>query len=114
MLLNKLLKSIFAILFGAGAFSLLVSAPTASAAEVVVAAYGGSFQNGQIKALFTPYGAATGTKVIGTTGTSYPKVKAMVTSGNITWDVISAESPAFANEAKDGLLAPIDYSVVKA
>lgn len=114
MLPKKLLKIISAFLVGAGAVSLLVSAPSASAAEVVVAAYGGSFQNGQTKALFGPYGAATGTKIIGTTGTSYPKVKAMVRSGKITWDVISAESPAFANEAKDGLLEPIDYSVVKA
>lgn len=38
----------------------------------------------------------------------------MVESGNVTWDVVSAESSAFANEAKDGLLEPLDYSVIKA
>jgi putative spermidine/putrescine transport system substrate-binding protein len=41
-------------------------------------------------------------------------VKAMVESHNVTWDVVSAESPAFANEVKGGLLEPIDYSVVMA
>ena len=86
----------------------------ASAAEVVVASYGGSFQDAQTKAFFEPYGKATGTKVTGTTGSGYAKVKAMVASGNVTWDVVSAESSAHANEVKDDLLQPIDYSVVKA
>ncbi|RWH46672.1 MAG: ABC transporter substrate-binding protein [Mesorhizobium sp.] len=86
----------------------------ASAQEVVVASYGGAFQDAQTKAYFEPYTKATGTKVTGTTGSGYAKVKAMVESGNVTWDVVSAESSAFANELKDGLLQPIDYSVVKA
>lgn len=83
-------------------------------AEVVIASYGGSFQDAQAEALFEPYAKATGAKVIATPGTGYPKVKAMVESGSVTWDVVSAESPAFVNEVKDGLLEPIDYSVVKA
>lgn len=114
MQLNKLLKNIPTFFFVASSISLSVSVSSASATEVVVTSYGGTFQDGQTKALFTPFSSATGTKVIGTTGTSYPKIKAMVASGNISWDVISAESPAFVNEAKEGLLEPIDYSVVKA
>lgn len=86
----------------------------ASAADLVISSYGGSFQEAQTKAYFDPYAKASGVKVTGTTGTGYAKVKAMVESGNVTWDVISAESPAFASEVKDGLLEPIDYSVVKA
>jgi len=90
------------------------SVKTAPVAEVVVASYGGAFQDAQAKAFFEPFAKSTGVKVIGTAGTGYAKVKAMVGSHNITWDVVSAESPAFANEVKDGLLEPIDYSVVKA
>ncbi len=86
----------------------------ASAAEVVVASYGGSFQDAQTKAFLEPYNKATGTKVTGTTGSGYAKVKAMVASGNVIWDVASAESSAYTNEVKDDLLQPIDYSVVKA
>ena len=87
---------------------------TADPAEVVVASYGGSFQDAQTKAFFEPYAKATGAKVTGTTGTGYAKVKAMVASGTVTWDVVSADPAAYENEAKDGLLQPLDYSIIKA
>jgi putative spermidine/putrescine transport system substrate-binding protein len=102
------------LLAAAGAIFLLGAASAADPAEVVVASYGGSFQDAQTKAIFEPYAKATGAKVTGTTGSGYAKVKAMVESGNVTWDVVSAESSAFANEVKDGLLQPLDYSVIKA
>ncbi|WP_092130879.1 ABC transporter substrate-binding protein [Polaromonas sp. YR568] len=92
--------------------------PAALAADpakpVVVASYGGSFQEAQTKAFFDPYTRASGTKVIGTTGTGHAKIKAMVTSGNVTWDVVSADAAAYENEVKDDLLQPLDYSVIKA
>jgi putative spermidine/putrescine transport system substrate-binding protein len=111
----RLLNSISATLLAAASISLLATAASASyATEVVVASYGGSFSDAQTKALFTPYTKATGTKVIGTTGSAYAKVKAMVDSGNVTWDVVSAESSAHANEVKDNLLLPLDYSIIKA
>jgi putative spermidine/putrescine transport system substrate-binding protein len=103
-----------ALLAALGAIFLVGATSAADAAEVVVASYGGSFQDAQTKAYFEPYIKATGTTVTGTTGTGYAKVKAMVASGNVTWDVVSAESSAFANELKDGLLEPLDYSVIKA
>jgi putative spermidine/putrescine transport system substrate-binding protein len=86
----------------------------AQSGQVVVASYGGSFQDAQAKAFFDPFAAASGLEVVGATGSSYNKVKAMVESGSVTWDVVSAESSAFVNEAKDGLLMPLDYSVIKA
>ncbi|WP_217578769.1 ABC transporter substrate-binding protein [Mesorhizobium sp. GbtcB19] len=112
---NKLHKGLLAALITAASITFSAQfAANAYAADVVVASYGGAFQDAQTKAYFEPYTKATGTKVTGTTGTGYAKVKAMVESGNITWDVVSAESSAFANETKDGLLQPINYSVVKA
>ena len=112
---NRLHKTISAaLLAAAGVVFLVAAAPAADPAQVVIASYGGSFQDAQTKAFFEPYAKASGVKVTGTTGTGYAKVKAMVESGNVTWDVVSAESPAFANEVKDGLFEPIDYSVIKA
>jgi len=96
------------------AAGMILFAGAASAAEVVVASYGGSFQDAQTKAFFEPYTKASGVKVTGTTGSAYAKVKAMVESGNVTWDVVSAESSAHANEVKDNLLEPLDYNVIKA
>lgn len=102
-----------AIIAAIGA-TFISAANAADSGKVVVASYGGSFQDAQTKAFFEPYAKATGATVTGTTGTGYAKVKAMVTSGNITWDVISADAAAYESEVKDNLLQPIDYSVVKA
>lgn len=103
-----------AALAAVGAILFAGAAPAADPAEVVIASYGGSFQDAQDKAFFQPFAKATGTKVIATTGSGYAKAKAMEQSGNITWDIVSAESTSYVNEVKDGLLQPIDYSVVKA
>ncbi len=103
-----------AVLATVGAVFFAGAASAADPAEVVVAAYGGSFQDAQTKAFFESYAKATGAKVIGTTGTGYAKVKAMVASGTITWDVVSADAAAYENEAKDDLLQPLDYSIIKA
>ncbi|WP_116083312.1 polyamine ABC transporter substrate-binding protein [Tropicimonas sp. IMCC34011] len=91
-----------------------VSSSAVKAADLVVASYGGSFQDGQTEAFFEPYAETSGVKVTGTTGTGYAKVKAMVESGNVIWDVISADGAAYEAEVVDGLLEPIDYSVVQA
>ncbi|MCJ9746034.1 polyamine ABC transporter substrate-binding protein [Neorhizobium sp. SHOUNA12A] len=90
------------------------AASAADPGKVVIASYGGSFQDAQKAAFFEPYAKATGAKVVDTTGTGYAKVKAMVTSGNVTWDVISADAAAYESETKEDLLQPIDYSIVKA
>lgn len=102
------------MLAAAGAIFFAGTAYASGPEQIVIASYGGSFQDAQAKAFFDPYAKATGTKVIGTTGTGYAKVNAMVSSGHVTWDVISADAAAYENEVTDGLLQPIDYSVVKA
>lgn len=89
-------------------------AHAADAERVVIASYGGSFQDAQTKAFFDPYAKSAGVKVIGTTGTGYAKIKAMVMSGNSSWDVVSADAAAYENEVKDNLLQPLDYSIIKA
>lgn len=113
MALAKLNTGLSAAIFSTGL--LLSGIPSAaSAAEVVISSYGGSFQEAQKVAFFDPYAEAAGVTVIDTTGTGYPKVKAMVESGNVTWDVISADGAAYENEVQDGLLEPIDYAIVDA
>lgn len=112
---NRLYSGVLAIAIAAASVAFLAqSAPAADPGQLVIASYGGSFEDAQTKAFFDTYAKASGVKVVGTTGTGYAKLKAMAASGNVTWDVVSAEGPAYANELKDGLLLPIDYSVVKA
>lgn len=115
MKLHKLLARVSAgLLAGATVIALHPSAFAADPKSVVAASYGGSFQDAQTKAFFEPFTKASGTKVIGTTGSGYAKLKAMVMSGNVSWDVLSADAAAYENEIKDGLLMPLDYSVIKA
>lgn len=101
-----LVTAIGAIFLGAAAAS--------EPGKLVVASYGGSFQEAQTKAFFEPYTKATGAKLTATTGAAHAKIKAMVASGDVTWDVTTADSASLENEVKDGLLEPIDYTVVKA
>ncbi|KQR77112.1 hypothetical protein ASG35_12680 [Burkholderia sp. Leaf177] len=108
------LNTFAGLIVAASAIFLHQSAFAADPAKVVVAAYGGSFQDAQTKAFFDPYAKTTGAKVIGTTGSGHAKIKAMVLSGNITWDVVSADAAAYESEMKDNLLQPLDYSVIKA
>lgn len=108
---SKCAVSIFAVTC---AICAIHPAYAADNAKVVIASYGGSFQEAQTKAFFEPYAKSSGVKVIATTGTGHAKIKAMVSSGNTTWDVVSADAAAYENEVKDNLLQPLDYSVIKA
>jgi putative spermidine/putrescine transport system substrate-binding protein len=114
MTTRRLYSGISAAAFAIGTMVLIGAASTANAADVVIASYGGSFQDAQTKAFFEPYAKASGINVIGTTGAGYAKAKAMVESGNITWDVLTADGASIQNEMNANLLQPIDYSVVKA
>ena len=80
--------------------------------QVVIASYGGSFADAQREAYFTPFAEATGVEVIEDTGSSYAKVKTMVDTDTVSWDVVSADGNSFANEVKDGLLEPLDFSII--
>src|SRR5665647_3948678 len=50
--------------------------------------YGGIYQDGQVAAAITPFGAASGAKILQDGPTDNAKLKAQVTSGNVTWDVV--------------------------
>lgn len=111
---NAVFNGLSAGILTAMGVTIASAALSADAGKFVVASYGGSFQDAQSKAFFDPFANATGIRVVTTTGTSYAKVKAIIASANITWDMISADAAAYESEVRDGLLEPIDYSVVKA
>lgn len=86
--------------------------PAETKGEVIVASYGGSFQEAQKEAFFTPFQTDSGVTVLDTTGSGFAKLKAMEEAGNVEWDVISADGSAFPQEQAAGLLEPLDYSVI--
>ncbi|SAL76313.1 extracellular solute-binding protein [Caballeronia arvi] len=91
-----------------------VCATLAQAAEpIVFTSWGGTTQSSQQKGWAQPFAQANGINVLMDGPTDYGKLKAMVESGNVTWDVVDVEGDfAYAAQAA-GLVEPIDYNVVK-
>ena len=90
-----------------------VSAPVfAAAAPIVFASWGGTTQSAQQKDWATPFTQTSGVQVLMDGPTDYGKLKAMVDSGNVQWDVVDVEGDFAYAALRDGLVEPIDYSVV--
>ena len=80
--------------------------------SIVFTSWGGTTQDAQKKDWAEPFSKATGIRVEQDGPTDYGKFKAMVDAGNVTWDVVDVEYDFAVKAAHDGLLEPIDYSVV--
>jgi putative spermidine/putrescine transport system substrate-binding protein len=89
-------------------------ARAASKNELVFVGFGGSYQDGQTKALFEPFEKETGIKVIQTTGVDIAKLRAQVQSKNVEWDLISIPDRLRYAAVKDGLLTPLNYKLINA
>lgn len=78
--------------------------------QVVFAGYGGRPQDIQRKLFFEPFTKETGIKVIDATGISIAKVRAMVKTGNVEWDVVQGVPGETLVLAEEGMLEAIDYA----
>ena len=77
--------------------------------------YGGALQDAQRKAYLKPFEELTGIKVIESEGSDATKVKAMVDTGNVEWDVYEDDAGAVQNLMKKGdYYEPIDYALFDA
>ncbi len=79
--------------------------------ELVVCSYGGSFQEAQRKAFFKPFEEETGIKIREASWSGeYAKIKAMVESKNVIWDLVTAaESSIIQRGIHEGILEKISY-----
>ncbi len=77
---------------------------------LVICSWGGAYTKAQSKALFKPFTKKTGIRIIETSYPSVAKIRAMVETGNVEWDLadISAGYAIVLN--KYGALEKIDYS----
>jgi putative spermidine/putrescine transport system substrate-binding protein len=81
--------------------------------EVRVAEYGGSMQEAQRTAYFEPFEKLSGIKVRYFPGADLNKVKAMVETGTVEWDVVQLSQGSVANLRKHGdYFEKIDYDLV--
>ncbi|MFO1073049.1 MAG: ABC transporter substrate-binding protein [Geminicoccaceae bacterium] len=91
---------------------LVTAALPAHAADMVFTSWGGTTQDAQTAAWAKPFTAKTGTTVLQDGPTDYGKIKAMVESGNVGWDVVDVEGDYAAQAGPAGLLEPLDFSVI--
>jgi len=80
--------------------------------EVVVCSWGGALQAAQREAYFKPFEEMCGVKVIEAEGPDPAKVKAMVDTGNVEWDVAEWDrSTVMQLETEGDYWEEIDYSL---
>lgn len=91
-----------------GAFA----AQGALAQEMVFTSWGGTTQDAQAAAWAEPFAETTGTAVVQDGPTDYGKLRAMVEAGAVTWDVVDVEYDWALQACAQGLLEPLDFSVI--
>ncbi len=85
-----------------------------AAERIVVAAYGGSFAEGLDKAFFKSFTQETGIAVIQTPPVDPGKLKAAALVKAVDWDIIDFLATQVVTAKAEGLLQPIDYTIVQA
>ncbi|HWT98309.1 MAG TPA: ABC transporter substrate-binding protein [Terriglobales bacterium] len=94
---------------------ILRSGRAGAGVELVMANWGGDAIPNFKAAFADPFEKETGIKVtIDGSGPTDGKIKAMVESGNVTWNVCDADSFTSQDLGSKGLLEEIDYSIVDA
>lgn len=94
------------------AASLLGTTAFAADKTVTIASWGGSYQEAQSKALFEPAQAKTGIVVKQETYGGMSDVRLQVSSGAVSLDIVASGSGSAARAGAEGLLEPLDYSII--
>ncbi|MBM6595112.1 ABC transporter substrate-binding protein [Microvirga pudoricolor] len=110
--MTKITRRTFGIAAGALAGSLAFSPSFAEDVTIVVNGSGGALAQTITKIFEEPFTKATGIKVRPTAPVSLPKLKAMVESGNVEWDVTELNGDDVVTATKAGWLVPIDYKAI--
>ena len=80
--------------------------------ELVVVDWGGPYTDAHKKASFEPFEKKYGVKVIVVTPPDMGKLKAMVESGNVEWDVVAVDDYFVVRAGSQGLLEKLDFDVI--
>ncbi len=91
------------------ALAALLAAHPAHARDLTVSGFGGAAQDAQRKAFFEPFEKATGTKLAEDTyDGGLAKIKAMVDSKAVIWDVVDVEGSDLARGCEAGYFEKFD------
>jgi putative spermidine/putrescine transport system substrate-binding protein len=89
-----------------------VTATTDAFADgLTITSWGGAYQKSQQEAYFKPYAAKTGSKITEEEyNGEFARIRAMVQSGNTTWDAVDVDAATAQQGCDEGVLEPIDFS----
>lgn len=89
-----------------------VIARAKAAGPLTVNTWGGAWTAAETEAFFKPFTAKTGIEIKTATPVSYAKLKAQVDSRNFEWDVSNANATEIKRANGEGLIEPLDWSVL--
>ncbi|MFJ3053918.1 ABC transporter substrate-binding protein [Pseudomonas nitroreducens] len=85
----------------------------AMAADLTVISFGGTSKDVQTEAFYKPFEKKEGMKVIaGEYNGEMGKIKAMVDTGSVNWDVVQVEGPELLRGCEDGLFEQLDPAIL--
>ncbi|BCQ68871.1 hypothetical protein PEQA60_28610 [Pseudomonas sp. Eqa60] len=91
----------------------LIQNKAQAAPDMVVVAYGGAGQKAQDVALFQPFSKADGSKLIQSEyNGEMARIKVMVDTGNVDWDVVQIEGPDLMRGCDEGMYEPLDWKAL--
>lgn len=79
--------------------------------QLSIMSFGGAYQEAERKAVFEPYSAETGIRIIEQEyGGEIARIKAMIEAGNTTIDVVDVDAPTLRQGCDEGIYELIDWS----
>jgi len=90
----------------------LLAYPAVAQDTISVASYGGAYQDALRTVFYEPIAEQMGIRVREFTLTGITDVRTQVRAGAVEWDVVELYSGQCQQAADEGLLEPLDYSVI--
>lgn len=82
----------------------------AAARDLTITSWGGSYQDAQRTAYFEPFHEATGTPILEESyNGGLSKIRSMVQTDSVVWDVVQMEDPALKRACRQGLLVELPW-----
>jgi putative spermidine/putrescine transport system substrate-binding protein len=97
----------------AAAAAALLALPALAQSQITVVNFGGANGNAQKKAFVEPFEKSGGAKIVSVEyNGEQAKIKAMVETKKVSWDVVEVESPDLNRGCDEGLFEKLDYAKI--
>jgi putative spermidine/putrescine transport system substrate-binding protein len=80
--------------------------------RITYVSWGGAYQDGQKKAYCDPFTETTGLRIDQDGPTDYAKLRLMVSSGRVVWDLVDVGAAFMHGAEQQGLFQKLDYGII--